>query len=62
MEPRCVPGKRLCVPRIYPGPSGMKLRHSPRCPDKPGERIHASEYVGSQPEGSEPWRWRRPRW
>ena len=53
---KCTPGHRLCTPRILPGPSGMKLRHTFKCPDKPGQVISAKEYPGSQPAGSEPWR------
>jgi hypothetical protein len=45
-KPRCMAAKRLCVPVMMPGPSGLALRHDFTCPDKPGARISASEYVG----------------
>lgn len=58
----CVAGRRLCETKFYPGPSGYAWRHGFACPDKPGERISASEYPASQPLGSEPWRKKERRW
>jgi hypothetical protein len=44
-KPTCEPGRRLCTPSIYPGPSGPRLRHDHDCPDRPGEPISAREYA-----------------
>ena len=46
-KPRCTAGKRLCVPAIAPGPSGVSLRHGADCPSTPLARISAREYRGS---------------
>lgn len=48
-----------CRPRVFPGPSGVHMRHELSCSDKPGQRIDAKDYAGLMPQGSEPWRGRR---
>lgn len=59
----CVAGKRLCKPRVMPGPSGVALRHGMDCSDKPGERIDvAEEYPGRFTTMPRPRGWRGLRW
>jgi hypothetical protein len=36
---------RSCVPQMYPGPSGVRLRHAFDCDDKPGQPIDVRDYA-----------------
>ena len=36
---------RFCVPQMFAGPSGVRLRHAWDCPDKPAQPITVQDYV-----------------
>lgn len=44
-KPTCEAFHRVCVPEIYAGPSGKRLRHAWNCPVSPGQPISAQEYA-----------------
>ena len=44
-ERSCEAFSRRCVPSVYVGPSGKRMRHAWDCPDKPGQPISAAEYA-----------------
>jgi hypothetical protein len=56
VKEKCEYGHRLCEVRIAPGPSGMRLRHSMKCPDQPGAPIDFREYRAAGRRDPTPWR------